>query len=565
MADLPSRIDQIKLAGRTYGLDIPGAVLYREPAHRKFPQRQFETQGEQQFWKEWTMSSWHGGERLRRILTEDDLKSFRYHDAEGLDEALLAKWGELKLAPALVRSLEVSSANLPMTVSSDGSKLILGLTVSPYVKVWTYTGGWQDATSVPGSGAVTDLITAGSSFYAVRGGAVLSSTDGFTWTEVGSYTTAVGLAYVNGDLWIGKSDGVYNHTDNEEITTIGCTCIAGYRENVYFGSDRRIYRYDGRATYLYDELPLGFVVNVLIPYRQVLLILGHYKVRTGYKGAVYYIVNGAENHLYSIGDYSADHRIYACAGSDDEIFFANPKRGGADRYDLEVGGLSNGPCWGEAGHIPFKAMAVCEGYLFVGRYDNDTATDGVYVADIQSPSGWNTTGWLSTSEYDFGWSNDAKLFGSIYIEHVALKADESIRVEYSLDGGTTYYIAGTSNTPGATSKSFTLNNVVGYAIKLKFTLSGPGTSTPTLTKAVVKATALADAKWAWDLRLLITRKWGGEDAIEDLQKAYQRRSLLDFTDRDGRSYKVVIENMTIDADPDPEKAAAHVTLRLREV
>ena len=106
---------------------------------------------------------------------------------------------------------------------------------------------------------------------------------------------------------------------------------------------------------------------------------------------------------------------------------------------------------------------------------------------------------------------------------------------------------------------------MGYAIKLKFTLSGPGTSTPTLTKAVVKATALADAKWAWDLRLLITRKWGGEDAIEDLQKAYQRRSLLDFTDRDGRSYKVVIETMTIDADPDPEKAAAHVTLRLREV
>lgn len=565
MGLIPRKVDQIKLAGNVYGLDIPGAVLYQTPAHSKYPQRQFQIEGPGgEAWKEWTIRSWHGGERLERILSEDDRDSFRYHNAEGLDQATLAKWGELKLASALTRSLEVQSENMPMTVSSDGAKLIVGLAVSPYIKTWT-TSGWANASSVAGTGAVTDLITAGSTYYAVRGGSVLTSTDGSTWAALGSYTTAVGLAYVNEDLWVGKTDGVYNHTDSESISNLGCTAIAGYRENIYFGKDRRLYRYDGRATYLYDELPMGFNLTALIPYRQVLLILGYYKVRTGYRGAVYYIVSGSENHLYSLGDYSVDHRIYACAGSDDEIFFANPKRGGADRYDLEVGGITNGPCWGAAGKIPFKSMAVCEGYLFVGRYDNASATDGIYVADLAAPSTWRSSGWVTTPEYDFEWSNDAKLFGSIYIEHRVLAQGESIKVEYSLDNGTTYYEAGTSSMAGSVSKTFTLNNVIGNNIKLRVTLAGPGTSTPTLTKLVVRAVPLTDTKWTWDLRLLVIDKWGGSASIKALEEAVMLRKQLDFEDRDGREYKVFIDSMKIDSDPDPNQATAHISMRLREV
>ena len=92
-----------------------------------------------------------------------------------------------------------------MTVTSDGSKLVVGLAVSPYIKLWTYSGGWTDASSVAGSGAVTDLITAGGTLYGVRNKAVISSTDGNSWSTVGSYNTAVGVAYVNEDLWVGGS------------------------------------------------------------------------------------------------------------------------------------------------------------------------------------------------------------------------------------------------------------------------------------------------------------------------------------------------------------------------
>jgi hypothetical protein len=556
----------VTLAGTTYGLDLPGAVLYRDPAHRMYPQKQFQAEGlGGEFWKEWTMRSFHGGERLERILSDEDLESYRYHDAEGLDTCLLSKWGELKLQPSLARSFTVQSASMPMVVTSNGTTLVVGLSVSPYVKLWT-TSGWADATAVAGSGAVTDLITAGTTLYAVRGGAVLTSTDsGANWSAVGEYTTATGVAYVNEDLWVGKSDGIYNHTDSESVSSLGCTCIAGYRENVYFAKDRRIYRYDGRATYLYDELPQGFNVTALIPYRQVLLILAYAKVRGGYKSAVYYIVSGTENHLYSLGDYSADHRIYAAAGSDDEIFFANPKRGGADRYDLEVGGITNAPCWGEAGKIPFKSMAVCEGYLFIGRYDNVAGTDGVYVADIQNPSAYVTTGWLKTAEYDFGWSNDVKLFGSIYLEHRALVQGQSVTIDYSLDGGTTWYNAGTSAIAGSTNKTLTLDDVTGQTIKAKVTLAGPGTSTPTLTKLVVRGAACTDSKWMWDLRFLVIQKWGGTTSLTALRDAINSQRQLDFVDRDGQEYKVIVESMNIDADPDPKQHSAHVTIRLREV
>lgn len=566
MADIPRNVDTIKLAGQVFALDIPGAVLYQATARKRYPQRQFQIEGPGgESWKEWTIQSWHGGERMGRILSEDDLNAFRYHDAEGLDQALLSKWGELGLSSSLTRALAVQSENMPMTVTSDGSKLVVGLAVSPYIKLWTYLGGWTNASSVAGSGAVTDIITAGDTLYAVRNGAVISSSDGSAWSAVGSYNTAVGVAYVNGDLWVGKSDGIYNHSESKEVSSIGCSVIAGYQENVYFGKDRRLYRYDGRATYLYDELPMGFNMTALIPYRNVLFILGYYKVRTGYRGAVYYIISGSENHLYSLGDYSADHRIYACAGADDEIFFANPKRGGADRYDLEVGGITNAPCWGAAGKIPFKGMAVCEGYLFIGRYDNASATDGIYQADIESPTAWKTSGWITTAEYDFGWSNDEKLFGSIYIEHRALAEGQTITVEYSLDGGDTYLPAGFSAELGAVNKTITLNNVIGQTLKLRVTLAGPGTSTPKLTKLVARAIPMTDTKWIWDLRLLIRRNWGGSKAMEALERFVRLRRQLDFEDVDGKSYKVVIESVNFESDVDPKNESAHIVMRLREV
>jgi hypothetical protein len=569
-----STLESIKLDGYTYDLDTPGAVLgnpaFAGPCRKKYPQKLFRVE-DTDYWSSWTMNSFHGGERLERILSEDDLKSFRFYDAEGLDQALLSKWGELKLASSLTRSVAVQSTSIPMTVSSDGTKLIVGLSVSPYIKVWTVADGWVDygTGTISGSGTITDLITAGSTYYAVRGGAVLTCVgDPATanWTAVGSYTTAVGLAYVSDHLYIAKTNGVTNHTDTNDISSEPVSFIAGHRGNIYAGKDRRLFRYDGRAWYLDRELPVGFNMTALIAYRDILLILGYFKIRTGYRGAVYYVLNGsAINHLYSLGDYSADYRIYAACGSDDEIFFANPKRGGADRYGMESGGLTNAPTWGAVGAIPFKSMAVCEGYLWMGRYDNTVGSDGIWYADIATPTAWKTTGWLKTSNFDYAWSNDLKLFGSIYAEHKALVQGESITIDYSVDGGTTFFNVGSSSAAGSTGKTFSLDNITGQKICLKVTLSSAGTSTPTLTKLVVKAAPLTEETWMWDVRLLVTPDNKGAEAIAKYESTVKSRKQLAFEDADGKKYKVSIDDASGEFEAAKNHDYARIKLRLREI
>jgi hypothetical protein len=69
----------------------------------------------------------------------------------------------------------------------------------------------------------------------------------------------------------------------------------------------------------------------------------------------------------------------------------------------------------------------------------------------------------------------------------------------------------------------------------------------------------------WDIRLLVRRNWDGAASLAALEQSVRRRRQLDFEDRDGSTYKVIIDNLTIEADPDPKLASAHVKLRLREV
>lgn len=537
-----------------------------ENAYVKYPQPQFVGDNRDQFWKVWGQRSFHMGERMRRILTEEDAEQgYRYHDGEGLD---VSTWGDTHLQPALARDFAVQSTAMPMTVTTDGARVLVGLSVSPYVKYWE-NGTWTSAAAVAGSGTVTDLITAGSTLYAIRGGALLTSTDsGANWTVAsgGTYTTAQGLAHLSNKLYVVTSNVVQNHTDTTQVAAWGGSFAAAFREHLYWAKDRRIWRWDGRAAYLYDELPSGFNVTALVPYRMVMLVLGYFKVQGGYKGAVYYIMPGTENHLYSLGDYDADYRIYAACGSDNELYIASPKRGGVDRYDLEVGGISAGPATGTAMSIPFKSMAYADGYLFVGRYDNVVGTDGVYIADVASPSTYRSSGWLTTPEYDFGYPHDKKIVRSIEVQHSALAAGESIQVHYSTDSGTTWTSAGTSSTLAATSATFALSSVKGNTLKLKATLNA-GTSsltTPTLKTLTAKAVPVLPAKWLWDLKLVAYAKLQGSAQITALESAVTAENTMAFVDRDGTSYTVVLDDLRI-GESFGDKKSAEALVRIRQI
>lgn len=563
----------VKIGGVEFALH-PSAV---EEPYLEYPQPQFVGETQEQFWVTWATRSWHGGERMVRILeASSDLPQYRYDDGEGVD---VSTWGKLSLQPALTLDLTVESAYMPMTLTTDGTTVVLGLAISPYVKLWTAAGGWTSAASVAGSGAVTDLLTVGTTLYGVRGGAVITSTDaGANWTAVGSYTTATGVAYVSGDLIVGKSDGIYNHTQTEDIsTTLSANYITSYREDLYWIKDRRLYRYDGRASWLFDELPVGFNATGLFSYRQLLFVLGYYKVGSGYRSVVHYVAAGTENHLYTLGDYSADHRIYAICGGDDEVFVASPDRGGVDRFDL-TGGLSCGPAWTTAGHIPFKSLAYCEGRLFVGRYDANSTIDGVYICRVEDPTSYRASGWITSPEfdfpvrrvsgyfgYDFDFPNQLKIFKEIAVQHSALTAGQSVKVEYSIDSGTTWTLAGISNSSRSTGEVFQLLKVTGPTFKWRLTLTA-GTSqltTPEVHQVYVLAAPISRG-WMWDLKLAAYPPYGGAEKIAALRALVDAADTTTFTDLDDTTHQVVLDTMKLSRNPNKEDMAMAI-VRLREV
>lgn len=570
-------------------LDGQGLFLdpeYDDRAFAEAPQDNYIGKDGKTFWQTWAMRSWHSGERLERLLTFEhspDAETgpiFQYHDGQGFD---VSKRGWAKLQPALARSLEVQSSSMPMVVTTDGDKLVLGLSISPYIKTWTYAGGWANATSVAKSGAVTDLCVAGDTLYAVRGGAVLKSVDdAATWTEqqyqlyddagnlgsLTSFSTAQGVAFLNQELYVCTIGGVMNVDQHEYvIDTVGGVAIAAFRENLYWLIDRRLWCYDGRAAYVVDMLPEGFVGTALLEYRMMLWVVGYYREQGEYRTAIYYLYNGTENHLYSLDDY----RIYAGTGGDDEYWFANPGRGGADRYDITYGGLSAGPAWGAAGNIPFKSMAALEGYLFVGRYDGVAGTDGVYVANLKNPSAYVTSAWLTSPAYDFEFNDEEKILRSITAYHKPLTAGQSIKMEYSLDDGESYVEAGRSDTVGTYRRIFEFANTRFDNLKLRMTAYGPGTTQTAVRKVLVKACAVSEAKWQWQIHIFLKRvatksgrKLRDYAVIERLESIRKSGVPVEFVDRIGERHSVMLEDYEIDQKALSQRQG-RITIKLLEV
>lgn len=642
-------------------IDGQGYILdpeYGDKAYSEDPQDVYIGSTFQEFWQNWAMRSFHGGERQETMLSSKDIENNQYDKGEGL---VLNRFGKATLQPLLTRSLAIQSSNMPMVVTSDGARLILGLAVSPYIKIW-YNKTWTDATSVAGSGAVTDLLAVGSVLYAIRGGKVITSSDtGLTWAELKytprvvtsitvvaggsgytsaptveivteegdrgsgatayatvsggkvtaitvtnggsgyddtptvrlnggggtgasayavtglgtptSYSSAVSLGSVNQKLYVGfSSTGVFNHTDSKVVKSNGAAVsMCGYLEDLYWVEDCRLWRFNGKTAFEYDKLPSGFNAELLFPYRSVLFIMGWYREQNGYRAACYYLWQGSENHLCSWGDFNADNRSYAMCGGDDEVWFAVPGRGGCDRYDLTYGGLTSGPAWGGYGKIPYKAMAYVDGYFFCGRYDNVAGTDGVYIANLANPTSYRTSGYLLSSEFDFDFPNDEKILGSMAVYHRPLLTGEAIELEYSINGGETWISCGLSDGVGTTRKVWTFPNLRFDTVKLRVTLHGPGTSTPTLKKVLVRACAVSQAKWMWKLHLLADRvasRGGrvrrGYAAVQALKDSSNKQLPVAFVDRIGRTHTVVIKECVIDQQA-VSRRTAYLYVELLEI
>jgi len=557
---------KVKLDGTEYMLDTQGENL----PYQKFKDSEFDPETDSKFWRSWVMRSFHGGERQERILRKEDLDNFAYHDGEGVD---VSAWGKVKIQPALSRALAVQSATMPMTASGDGQTAVIGLTSTPYIKYTTNGSSFSSATGacVTNAVTVTDLVTAPTgTIYGVQGTKIIYSTDdGHTWTNDATAsvpTDMVAVTYCAGQLYaLGSSYLKYYDGDSWQTatSTMGGTICCTFQENVYFAKDDCLFKWTGNSTYQDDRLPAGFVITSLVPYRKILWILGYFNVQGGKRGAVFYVIGGYEGHLYSLEDPStSDYGIRALAGSDDEVYIANPERGGVDRYDLTDSGLSSGPAWNAEGYIPPKGVCYFNGYVLVGRYDNVSGTDGVYTANVANPTTYRSTGWLKTSEYDFGFGQDYKIFKSVTIRHTALAAGEQIQVEYSLDQGTTWTVAGITAVPGSTFETFLLTDFAlvdcrGANIRLRLTLTA-GTSqltTPTLTEVRVDAAPMTEEDWSWRVRLMLPRSRQGDQLINSMEDAADEQRVLKFEDLRGKEYDVVVDEISVEQRAGDENSA----------
>lgn len=560
-------IPSVKINGDKYELDTdPKLTAYVET-----PQEVYLAQSQANFWQSWVMRSWHGGERVTRILSEDDLDKHIFSDGEGID---VSTWGKMKLQPALERSLTLSTSDMVLCTTNDGSAVLCGHgSSSGYMHRFTGNPGSWSAITTPNSAAVTDIIKGiGQNMYAIQGTKIIESDDnGATWSNNASSgvpTDMVALAFCASQLYAIGPDYVkfWDGAAWDDAASWGGDYACTHGEEVYWADDSRLYRWNGTSSYEVDRFPDGFEITGVTSYRNILFCHGRFAVQGGYKGSCYHVIDGRDGHTFNIGSYdgSSDYSINALGGGDDEIWFANQKRGGVDRYDLSKGGLAPGPAWGSAGAIPFKGIATSNGKLFVSRYDNVAGTDGVYIANVTIPTSYRASGYFITPEMDFLVPIATKLYNEIMIHHWALVDGESFKVEYSLDGGTTYVLAGYSNTVGDTSKSFRVPNARGDSIILKVTLNGPGDSTPTLTMVRCDGMPMSDPRYIWNVALAIYSVRGGRNKIKAMRNAYEGRDVLTFQDVHGADHSVVIDNMST-RYPIGDKWTGKVQLTLREV
>jgi len=172
-----------------------------------------------------------------------------------------------------------------------------------------------------------------------------------------------------------------------------------------------------------------------------------------------------------------------------------------------------------------------------------------------------------------------KLYYDVTCNFTTLASGESIQVEYSTDGGSTYTSLGTASysVDGAiTNKNFIFgDNIVSKTLVLRITLAGDGTTTPTLKDYSVRFVPTITTKKLWNININcgdeVKRLDGalvamvGRELKGRLERAWWTKSILDFQDLDyattqlDGSLSAAATTVTVDSTADfPEQGRIRV-------
>ena len=202
-----------------------------------------------------------------------------------------------------------------------------------------------------------------------------------------------------------------------------------------------------------------------------------------------------------------------------------------------------------------SALATTEGYRIYWAYEKKLYWMQLH-SDVTNPNqivnySYAPSGILETPWYNADQSEVDKLALKVKAETADCTSGQTVKVEYAIDGSSTYTTMGTITTDGTTPYDFASGIGVTFrSIKFKITLvTGDSTKSPDLLSLTLEWRKKLETKFGWSIDIDMTKGYKGsspKDMRANILTAIQTNTLLEFTYRDdsttNRNYYVDVIN-----------------------
>jgi hypothetical protein len=361
-----------------------------------------------------------------------------------------------------------------------------------------------------------------------------------------AYDTATAVAWSNGELYILTPTALYAHTAGEYGSEwTGGSIMCSHSGCIFFSDgSNRVYMYQGQGTRLIlEDLPDGFQVQCLFSKQARMWVCG--QLANG-DAAIYWYSRSMWGIVGQLSRGSSTSRsITAGAATTEHVLFADSKYGGIVRHYVSEGGLSHYLAFGSEMTIPYKGLTTGAGKTVIVLYNNG-ANDGIYV---DSANTYVASGWIEGSNSDVQMPGHTKLWHSITVECLPLKAGEKIQVYASVDGGTTFTHYGDIDGIGVTRGEFRIEATsVICKYKLVLYAGTNATTTPYVISVCLRGSPAVryGRKWEFGIKgyIEVEDHTGRSSAnmkekIDELLQKIDTATPMNFIDIYGDQYRVV--------------------------
>ena len=445
-----------------------------------------------------SMSDFRGG-RGQSYADRAASTETAYLESEGVDP-----WtpGKITLLHDMDQEFADTYANLRMT-EVDGSLFVQ--TAANELTYRTTPGGSSSVIDLFGiglaAGGILDMATDGKQWYICDGVSAwrgTTSAPSGTWSTVDLEVLGWGAGRILGayadssstpNVFTTLNDGGANEKAGGRLTLPAGWEINSFASgsgyvwfSAYSGSRSEIWAWTAGSDdspFLAYEYPLGERVEEMLWHEGQIVAVTHHDDDTL---SLWRLLPNSDGTLtpFLVDDaYSSSSSPAIGIGAyGSKVYFSWPAmstNSGVGVLDIVSGGYSKSYVTDTTGEV--ASVIPWQGKIALAVRGNGVWTE---------QDDYVTTGFLRTSNFDGG-SNLSKVYDEISIRGEALGASQSFAMSYSIDGGNSFVAltAGTLNTAGQFAKSAALGKRAN-SLSVQVTLTGPGSTTPTVTLVSAK-------------------------------------------------------------------------------